>query len=129
MIDPTAAWILIAAGGLLGGLCLYFSVVLCFRNSSDKRRSKVKRFGLYLAAALTCFFVTPAPLPAHDEQLAPAFVVVIFENFFQTQGKPEEAFWILAISISTLLLLLFLIIKVVDRFFGSKVRNSFDEAV
>ena len=33
------------------------------------------------------FFFTPAPLPAHDEQLAPAFVVVIFENFFQTQGS------------------------------------------
>ena len=129
MIDPTGAWILIAAGGLVGGLCFYYSVVLCFRNSSEKRRSKVKRFGLYLAAALTCFFVTPAPLPAHDEQLAPAFVVVIFENFFQTQGRPEEAFWILTISVSTLLLLLFLIIKVVDRFFGSKVRNSFDEAV
>ena len=129
MIDPTGAWILIAAGGLVGGLCFYYSVVLCFRNSSEKRRSKVKRFGLYLAAALTCFFVTPAPLPAHDKQLAPAFVVVIFENFFQTQGKPEEAFWILAISISTLLLLLFLIFTVVDRFFGAKVRNSFDEAV
>ena len=129
MIDPTGAWILVAAGGLLGGLCFYFSVVLCFRNSSEKRRSSVKRFGLYLAAALTCFFVTPAPLPAHDEQFAPAFVVVIFENFFQTQGKPEEAFWILIISISTLLLSLFSIFKVVDRFFRSKLRNSFDEAV
>ena len=129
MIDPTVAWILIAAGGLVGGWCFYYSVVLCFRNSSDKRRSKVKRSGLYLAAALTCFFITPAPLPAHDEQLAPAFVVVIFENFFQTQGKPEEAFWILTISISTLLLLLFLIFKVVDRFFGSKATNSFDEVV
>ena len=93
------------------------------------RRSKVKRFGLYLAAALTCFFVTPAPLPAHDGQLAPAFVVVIFENFFQTQGKPEEAFWILTISISTLLLFIFLIFKVVDRFFGYKVRNSYDRIV
>ena len=126
MIDPTTAWILIAAGGVLGGWCFYYLVVLCFRNSSDKRRSKVKRFSLYLAAALTCFFVTPAPLPAHDEQLAPAFVVVIFENFFQTHGRPEEAFWILIISISTLLLLLFLIFKVVDRFFGYKVRNSSD---
>ena len=129
MIDPTGAWILIAAGGLVGGLCFYYSVVLCFRNSSENRRSKVKRFGLYLAAALTCFFITPAPLPSHDEQLVPAFVVVIFENFFQTQGKPEEAFWILAISISTLLTLLFLIIKVVDRFFGSEVRNSIHEEV
>ena len=126
MIDPTAAWILIAAGGLVGGFCFYYALVLCFRNSSDMRRSKVKRFGLFLAAALTCFFVTPAPLPAHDGQLAPAFVVVIFENFFQTQGKPEEAFWILTISISTLLILLFLIIKVVDRFFRYKVRNSSD---
>ena len=90
------------------------------------RRSKVKRFGLYLAAALTCFFVTPAPLPAHEEQLAPAFVVVIFENFFQTQGKPEEAFWILTISISTLLLFLFFMFKVVDKFFGYKVRNPSD---
>ena len=126
MIDPTTAWILIAAGGLLGGSCFYYLVVLCFRNSSDKRRLKVKRFGLYLAAALTCFFVTPAPLPAHDEQLAPAFVVVIFENFFQTQGRPEEAFWILIISISTLLLFLFLIFKVVDRFFGYKVGNPSD---
>tara|TARA_B100000886_G_scaffold209022_1_gene144669 strand:+ start:148 stop:537 length:390 start_codon:yes stop_codon:yes gene_type:complete len=129
LIDPTGAWILIAAGGLIGGLCLYYSVILCFRNSPEKRRSRVKRFGLYLAAALTCFFVTPAPLPAHDEQLAPAFVVVIFEDFFQTQGNSEEAFWILIISISTLLLLLFLIFKVVDRFLGSKVRNSFDGAV
>ena len=126
MIDPIAAWILIAAGGLVGGLCFYYSVLLCFRNSSDKRRSKVKRSGLYLAAALTCFFITPAPLPAHDEQLAPAFVVVIFENFFQTQGRPEEAFWILTITTSTLLLFLFLIFKVVDRFFGHKVRNSSD---
>ena len=126
MIDVTTAWILIAAGGVLGGWCFYYLVVLCFRNSSDKRRSKVKRFGFYLAAALTCFFVTPAPLPAHEEQLAPAFVVVIFENFFQTQGRPEEAFWILTISTSTLLLFLFLIFKVVDRFFGYKVRNSSD---
>ena len=126
MIDPIGAWILIAAGGLIGGLCFYYLVVLCFRNSSDKRRSKVKRFGLYLSAALTCFFVTPAPLPAHDQQLAPAFVVVIFENFFQTQGRPEEAFWILTISISTLLLFLFLIFKVVGRFFGYKVRNPSD---
>ena len=126
MIDPTTAWILIAAGGLLGGSCFYYLVVLCFRNSSDKRRSKVKRFGLYLAAALTCFFVAPAPLPDHDQQLAPAFVVLIFENFFQIQGKPEEAFWILTISISTLLLFLFLIFKVVDRFFGYKVRNPSD---
>ena len=126
MIDPTAAWILIAAGGLVGGFCFYYALVLCFRNSADKRRSKVKRFGLYLAAALTCFFITPAPLPAHDEHWAPAFVVVIFENFFQTQGRPEEAFWILTISTSTLLLFLFLIFKVVDRFFGYKVRNSSD---
>jgi uncharacterized SAM-binding protein YcdF (DUF218 family) len=129
LIDPTAAWILIAAGGLVGGFCFYYALVLCFRNSSAMRRSKVKRFGLYLAAALTCFFVTPAPLPAHDGQLAPAFVVVIFENFFQTQGKPEEAFWILTISISTLLILLFLIIKVVERIFGPKARNSSDETV
>ena len=126
MIDPTTAWILIAAGGLLGGSCFYYLVVLCFRNSSDKRRSKVKRYGLYLAAALTCFFVTPAPLPAHEGQLAPAFVVVIFENFFQTQGSPEEAFWTLTISISTLLLFLFLIFKVVDRFLGYKLRNPSD---
>ena len=120
---------MIAGGGLVGGLCFYYSVVLCFRNSSEKRRLKVKRFGLYLAAALTCFFVTPAPLPAHDEQLAPAFVVVIFENFFQTQGRPEEAFWILTISVSTLLILLFLISKVFERIFGSKVRDSYDETV
>ena len=126
MIDPTTAWILIAAGGLLGGTCFYHLVVLCFRNSSDKRRSKVKRFGLYLAAALTCFFVTPAPLPAHEGQLAPAFVVVIFENFFQTQGSPKEAFWALTISIPTFLLFLFLIFKVVDRFFEYKLRNPSD---
>ena len=129
MIDPAKAWILIAAGGLAGGLCFYYVMILFFRNSSDKRRSKVKRFGLYLTGALTCFFVTPSPLPAYEEQLAPAFVVVIFENFFQTQGGPEEAVWILTTSISTLLLLLFLIFKVVDRFLGSKARNSFDETV
>ena len=129
MIDPTTAWILIAAGGLVGGLCFYYVMILFVRSSSDKRRSKVKRFGLYLAGALTCFFVTPSPLPAYEEQLAPAFVVVIFENFFQTQGRPEEAAWILSISVSALLFFLFLIFKVFDRFFRPKVRNSSDETV
>ena len=129
MIDPAKAWILIAAGGLVGGICFYWAVVLFFQNSFEKRRSKIKRLGLYLAAALICFFVTPAPLPAHDEQLAPAFVVVIFEFFFQTQGSPEEAVWILIISISALLFFLFLIFKVFERIFGPKVRNSSDETV
>ena len=101
-------------------------MALCLRHSSDKQRLKVRRFALYLSAALICFFVTPAPLPAHEEKLAPAFVVVIFENFFQTQGKPKEAFWILTISISAVLISLFFVIKVVDRFFGPKVRDSFD---
>jgi len=113
----------------VGGLCFYCALALFFQNSFEKRRSKIKRLGLYLAAALICFFVTPAPLPAHDEQLAPAFVVVIFEFFFQTQGSPEEAVWILIISISALLFFLFLIFKVFERIFGPKVRNSSDETV
>ena len=49
----------------------------------------------HLALATCCCRITifplPAPVPNFSETQAPAFVVMIFEAFFQRAGAPEES--------------------------------------
>ena len=45
------------------------------------------------------FFLTPAPVPLYAESWAPAFVIAVFEFFFQAQGSPSESAGILLASL------------------------------
>ncbi len=47
--------------------------------------------------------VTPAPVPGYPGQLAPAWLVVLFETFLQREGDPLPAATLLVISIVALL--------------------------
>ncbi len=54
---------------------------------------------LYLKTVLRCLamviLLLPAPVPAFEGQYAPAFIVLLFEAAFQTDGHPMAALQIL----------------------------------
>jgi len=52
-----------------------------------------------LVALVFVFFTVPAPVPEHTEQLAPAFVVCLFEAFFQIDGAPAVSSRILLVAL------------------------------
>lgn len=60
-----------------------------------------------LRCLVAAWLLLPAPVPNHDGQYAPAFIVALFEAVFQRDGAPEQALKILlAGSLAVLLLLL-----------------------
>ncbi len=78
MSAETIAWMIIFGAAAVGATALYF----LFRSIDNLLIKKII-IGLSLA-----FFLTPAPIPQHPEGWAPAFVVCIFEAFFQIDGSP-----------------------------------------
>lgn len=95
MSGYSIAWLLIVlctAGGLVGLALL-------------SRRFAWNWTKVLMLAGLVAFFVTPAPVPGYDGHLAPAFVVMIFEALFQTDGVPAASVRILLLSISVTLTL------------------------
>ncbi len=90
MSGYSLAWVIVIVGGLGGAAALY----------------GLLKDGHYLvrwqAIALSLiFFLVPAPVPDHGDQLAPAFVVFVFEWLFQTDGSAGQAMRILLISLAT----------------------------
>ncbi len=79
------AWLVIVAAGLLGSAFLF---LLTRGIGSPGLRWMVRVLPLML-------MVVPAPVPGYAGQLAPAFVVLIFESLFQRAGAPGTAAGIL----------------------------------
>ena len=84
------AWIIIIVCALGGAGVLYWLL---------RGFSKPLIRNLIIALAVV-FFVVPAPLPGYPEQLAPAFVVGIFEAFFQIDGAPMVSIRIMLVSMT-----------------------------
>lgn len=81
----TIAWLVIVVAGLLGS---GFLIVMT-------RGIKSPGFRWILRVLPLVLMVAPAPVPNYDGQLAPAFVVLIFESLFQNHGEPGVAAMIL----------------------------------
>jgi len=64
---------------------------------------------------LLVILLVPAQVPRHNEELAPAIVVYVFEALFQRDGNPDPAGRILAAA-SALALVLGLLWWLVGRF-------------
>jgi hypothetical protein len=77
----TYAWLVIAAAGAVGTLGLWFLT----REFTSGRLKAILRLVPPLLLLL------PAPVPNYEGQLAPAFIVFIFESLFQAQGEPLQA--------------------------------------
>jgi len=101
----TTAWWVIAGSGVLGSIALF-------------RLLRMIRLGLirWLGAAVALtFFCVPAPVPNHDGQWAPAFVVFIFEAFFQTEGQPVMSLRILGLSLAAVSIVTVLTYNLIRR--------------
>lgn len=83
----STAWIVIGGAGFIGALSLNSLLKRIGGNHSVFGRS------LRFAIVLTIFvaFVMPVSVPAAPQVFAPAFIVWLFEAFFQSQGNPEQA--------------------------------------
>lgn len=95
MENYTTAWVVIVVAGLIGA----FGLLRLLKNLRWQ-------FFRWLASlmALT-FFVTPAPVPNFEDAIAPAFLVLIFEAFFQINGEPAVSLRILGLALFTVLIL------------------------
>ena len=81
MTDYSLAWTIISVAALGGAISTWFLL----RSLS----SLALKAGLI--AALLGLFLAPTQVPQAPEVLAPAFVVVVFEAFFQIDGTPMPA--------------------------------------
>ena len=84
------AWLIIGAAAAGGAAFLYFML----RNLSKPLIRKL------ILVTTVVFFVVPAPVPEYPGQLAPAFVVCIFEAFFQIDGAPMVSLRILLVAMA-----------------------------
>ena len=101
----TIAWIVIGVSAYCGAVGLW---QLCSRS----------RFGalrwLATGVALT-FFLTPVAVPNYPEQLAPAFVIAIFEMFFQSNGEPQASLRILGLALTSVSVLILVVYFFLQR--------------
>ena len=62
---------------------------------------------LCCGTAVALFFLVPAPVPGYSGYYAPAYIVLIFEAFFQIDGSPAFSGQILMVSLVGLMVVLF----------------------
>jgi hypothetical protein len=94
------AWLLVAAAAGLGGVGLVFLT-----------RSILTRWLKWLLRLLPpVLMLVPAPVPGFSGNYAPAFVVLVFEGLFQSEGSVAAALTILITTtvLTVLLTVLFL---------------------
>ncbi len=89
-MNYTLAWLVVAAAGVTGSLGLYF---LTRSWRPGRLRSIIRITPLLL-------LVVPAPVPNYDGQMAPAFIVLLFESLFQGNGQPLAAGLILLAALA-----------------------------
>ncbi len=75
------AWLVIAAAAVLGSSFLFYL--------TRGIRTAGLRWTLRVLPAL--LMIAPAPVPNYPGELAPAFVVLVFESLFQAAGEPGTA--------------------------------------
>ena len=99
MSGQSIAWTVIGCATLLGAVAMW--VTFSRHQIDGLTRTSI-------VALLIAFFLVPAPVPNYETQLAPAFIVLIFETFFQTEGQPQGSMRNLLIGVVVALGLSFL---------------------
>lgn len=80
MSAVSIAWVVIACAALLGAVAMW--IVFSRYGIGGVLRST-------FVALLLALFLVPAPIPGYESELAPAFIVLIFETFFQIDGEAQ----------------------------------------
>lgn len=98
MSTHSIAWVVIVLATTLNAATL-------FHLLRNRRRLVLRALCI---ATISTFFMVPAPIPGHAEQFAPAFIVCLFEFFFQIDGSPGLSFRILVLATGLAVLLTWL---------------------
>ena len=77
----TYAWLVVLAAGSLGTVGLWFLT----------RGMAAGAFRTILRLVPPLLMLLPAPVPNYEGQMAPAFIVFVFESLFQAKGQPLPA--------------------------------------
>jgi hypothetical protein len=77
-------WMVILFFALVGAFCLNNLL----KAGTPSKYCWLAKLRLALVGFVFTFFLLPAPLPNYPEIYSPAFVVVIFETLFQSDGSP-----------------------------------------
>jgi hypothetical protein len=107
---PTIGWLVV----VLASMGLVVSIYGFFRNS---------RFRSVLVFCLVVLFsllLVPAPVPGYPGDLAPAFLVALFESLFQADGKPLVAFRLLGIGLIVGVVLASAMAWIANRWIGRR---------
>lgn len=110
-MNYTIAWLVILAAAMLGSGMLF---LITRGISSASFRWAIRLLPLAL-------LTVPAPVPNYDGQLAPAFVVLIFESLFQSEGEPGTAAGILLAAVLIAVALAMLIARQTGSEIGGPV--------
>ena len=74
--------------------------------------------GFLLSIVVFVFLTIPAPIPNYQGYFAPAYVVFIFETFFQTKGSSSLSGQVLILALGTVFILM-----VAGRYFSIKKKG------
>lgn len=80
-------WLVIGTAALIGALCLNSLL----SRIGGNRRAFGRSLRWALVITVLAAFTVPAAVPRTEEVFAPAFIVLLFEKVFQSQGSPEDA--------------------------------------
>ena len=100
-MNADLVWQIIAAATALGAVALWLA--LWWLIPARKKFGGLWRW--FLVALIVLLFVLPAPVPNYSDAVAPAFIVMVFETFFQRSGAPEESMRRLLGGVAILVLL------------------------
>ena len=99
VIDMTPYWI---GWGILVGASFLVSLVVFYWL-----RLLLSFFSTFLLSTLLFVFLTvPAPIPNYEGYFAPAYVVFIFETFFQIKGSSKMSAQVLILALVSALILI-----------------------
>jgi hypothetical protein len=107
MSGQAIAWTIIGVATLLGAGAMWVTF---------SRHQVVGLLRTSIVALLIALFLVPAPVPNYESELAPAFIVLIFEIFFQTEGHPQASIRNLLVGFLVALSLSFLAHYLFRRF-------------
>ena len=83
------AWGVAVAAGVIGTVGL-------FMLTRSVRSRWLRNLLRWLPVVL---LLVPAPVPGYSGEYAPAFIVLLFEGLFQTEGQPQGALTILVVTL------------------------------
>ncbi len=108
MTGPTIGWVVV----VLAAIGLVVSIYGFFRKS----RLKVVLF--FCLIVLLSMLLVPAPVPGYPGDLAPAFLVALFELLFQADGKTLVAVRLLGIGFIVGVVLASAMVWIAGRWLG-----------